>query len=581
LRSTRKLLRFIRPYWLWALLAPLSMILEVLMDLLQPRLVQQIIDEGILRSDMRTVTHTGLLMVVVAVVGLAGGMACTVFAFLASMGMGADLRAELFRRVQSFSFGNLDRLESGNLITRLTNDVTQIQDVVMMMLRMLWRAPIMLVGGIVMAVITSPRLSLMFLVIMPVLLAVMAVLLRMGYSLFSRVQAMLDRINTVLQENLAGIRLIRAFARRDFEINRFREVNEGFAQANISAIRLISFGMPFMMLMLNGGIVAVVWFGGRWAIGGSLQVGQLVAFVSYLVQSLMSLMMVSMLIVRLSRAEASADRISEVLDERPDLAVATSPVRDVEVQGRVEFQHVTFSYDHSGGDPVLRDISFVAEPGQMIGIIGPTGSGKSTLVSLIPRFYDPTCGRVLLDGVDVREMDEELLRRSVGVALQEAVLFSGTIRDNIRFGRPEASDEEVEWAAKLAQAHDFIMSFPDGYDSVVGQRGVNLSGGQKQRLAIARALLVRPKVLVLDDSTSAVDAETESKIQAALRELRQTRFVVAQRISSVMPADKILVLEDGRIVAQGTHDELMQASPSYREIYESQMEHGAVVHDAA
>ncbi len=581
MRSTRRLFRFIRPYWLWALLAPLSMILEVSMDLLQPRLVQRIIDEGILRSDMRTVTHTGLLMVVVAVVGLVGGMACTVFAFLTSMGMGADLRAELFRKVQSFSFGNLDRLESGNLITRLTNDVTQIQDVVMMMLRMLWRAPVMLVGGIIMAIVTSPRLSLMFLIIMPALLVVMGLLLKMGYNLFSRVQSMLDRINTVLQENLAGIRLVRAFARRDFEIDRFRQVNEGFAQANISAIRLIAFGMPFMMLMLNGGVVAVVWFGGRWAIQGSLEVGQLVAFVSYLIQSLMSLMMVSMLIVRLSRAEASAVRIQEVLDEQPDLQTPLTPVRGVELEGKVEFQHVTFSYDHCEGDPVLHEVSFVAEPGQMIGIIGPTGSGKSTLVSLIPRFYDATSGRVLIDGIDVREMDEELLRRSVGVALQEAVLFSGTIRDNIRFGRPEATDEEVEWAAKLAQAHDFIMSFPDGYDSIVGQRGVNLSGGQKQRIAIARALLLRPKVLVLDDSTSAVDAETESKIQAALRELRQTRFVVAQRISSVMPADKILVLEDGRIAAQGTHEELMQTSPAYREIYESQMEHGAVVHDAA
>jgi ATP-binding cassette subfamily B protein len=353
--------------------------------------------------------------------------------------------------------------------------------------------------------------------------------------------------------------------------------------------------MPVMMLALNAGVVAALWIGGVRIVAGSLQAGQLIAFINYLQQTLMSLMMVSMLIIRVSRAEASAQRVEEVLESEPAIrnrpdavtTLAGYPLGAAPMRGRVAFENVTFSYDGDDHDPVLKDISFVAEPGQTVALLGATGAGKSSLVNLIPRFYDVKQGRVTLDSVDVREIDETVLHHAVGVALQETVLFSGTIRDNIRYGRPDASDDEVIAAARMAQAHDFIMRFPDGYDTLVGQRGVNLSGGQKQRIAIARALLVQPAVLILDDSTSAVDVETEARIQAALAErtdalgARQTRFVVAQRISTVLSADKILVLDDGRIAAEGTHDELIRTSPIYREIYESQMEHGAVTHGAA
>ena len=402
------------------------------------------------------------------------------------------------------------------------------------------------------------------------------------FPMFGEVQRRLDALNTVLQENLAGVRVVKAFARARHELGRFGRANDQLMDQNIMAARTTAVTMPFMMLALNAGVVAALWIGGVRVMGGSLQVGQLIAFINYLMQTLMSLMMVSMLIVRVSRAEASAQRVEEVLRNEPDIHERPDAITDFAPRGRVAFENVNFSYGGDDADPVLKGISFVAEPGQTIALLGATGAGKSSLVSLIPRFYDVTAGRITIDGVDVRDVDETALHRAIGVALQEAVLFTGTIRDNIRYGRPDATDDEVVAAAGMAQAHAFISGFPAGYASIVGQRGVNLSGGQKQRIAIARALLIQPTVLILDDSTSAVDVETEARIQAALAERReqQTRFVVAQRISTVLNADKILVLDEGRIAAQGTHDELIETSPIYREIYESQMEYGAVTHGA-
>lgn len=583
MHATRKLARFLRPYRRWAILAPLLMVLEVTMDLLQPRLIQRLVDQGIVRGDMNVVLTTGAWMAGLAVIGLAGGMGCTVFAILAGQSFGADLRGTLFRRVQTLSFANLDRLETGALITRLTSDVTQVQELVMMVLRVMVRAPLLLVGSLLMAVLTSPQLALLFLALIPIVLVILRWVIVRAYPLFGQVQRRLDTLTTVMQENLAGVRVVKAFARTTHEAGRFRHANDALMDRNVAAVQVNAATMPLMMLTLNAGVVGAVWIGGVRVSAGSLQVGELIAFINYLMQTLMALMTVSMLVMRVSRAEASADRIEGVLTSEPAVKTAPDALTTFAPRGRVAFEDVTFSYSGDDHDPALAGISFVAEPGQTVAILGATGAGKSSLVNLIPRFYDVTAGRVTLDGVDVRAIDEVALRAAVGVALQESILFSGAIRDNIRYGRPEATEAEVIAAARVAQAHDFIMRLPMGYDAVVGQRGVNLSGGQKQRLAIARALLTRPAVLIFDDSTSAVDVATEARIQTALAELgqQQTRFIVAQRISTVLTADKILVLDNGRLVAAGTHNELLATNPLYREIYDSQLESGTVAHGAA
>ena len=556
------------------------MVLEVTMDLMQPRLLQHIIDQGIGQSNLSVVINTGLMMVGAAVIGMIGGVGCTVYAIRAGQGFGADLRGNLFRKVQGLSFGNLDRLETGKLITRLTTDVSQVQDVVMMLLRVMVRVPLLLVGSLIMAILTSPRLAMLFVVLIPVVSLALIWIINRTYPMFSQVQRQLDTLNTVMQENLAGVRVVKAFARAQHEIHRFRRTNDRLMNQNLIAVRTSAVTMPILMLSVNLGVVATIWIGGIQVKAGGLEVGQLIAFINYLMQTLMSLMQVSMLVLRVSRAEASAERIQEVLDSEPDIRNLPTTYVDLTPRGRIAFENVSFDYGGDEHDPVLKKIDFVAEPGQTVALLGATGAGKSSLINLIPRFYDVSDGRVTIDDVDVRTMNETVLRSKIGIALQESVLFSGTIRENIRWGRPNASDEEVMTAAQMAQAHDFISRFPEGYDSIVGQRGVNLSGGQKQRIAIARALLTNPSVLILDDSTSAVDVETESRIQAALGQVgkRHTRFVVAQRISTVLNADKILVLDDGRIVAEGTHDELITASPIYREIYESQMETGVLTH---
>lgn len=574
MQSFRRLGRFLAAYRRWALLAPAFMVLEVACDLMQPRLLQRIVDQGIARANLPLVVHTGLLMVALAVCGIGAGVGCTVYAVRASQGFGADLRRELFEKVQALSFADIDRLETGGLITRLTNDVTQVQEVVLILLRIMVRVPLTLVGSLGMAVATSPRLALLFVPLLPVVMGVIVWITRKTYPLFSEVQARLDALNGVVRENLSGVRLIKAFARERHEKDRFGRANDRLVETNIVAARIGAMTMPLMTASVGAGVVATMWFGGTRVIAGDLQVGQVIAFINYLLQTLFSLMMVSMLVMRLSRAEASGARIGEVLDAVPAIVPPERSPAGFTPRGRIAFENVSFGYDDS--DPVLKDVSFVVEPGQTVAILGATGSGKSSLVHLIPRFYDATGGRVTLDGVDVRELDERTLRRCIGVALQEAVLFSGTVRDNIRYGRPDATDEEVVAAARKAQADDFIRALPEGYDTVLGQRGVNLSGGQKQRLAIARALVTGAAVLILDDSTSAVDVETEAAIQAALARDRagQTRFVVAQRVTAAESADQVLVLDEGELVACGPHDELLQSSPVYREIYYSQRESG-------
>jgi ATP-binding cassette subfamily B multidrug efflux pump len=450
----------------------------------------------------------------------------------------------------------------------------------MVMLRIMVRAPLMLVGSLILAILTSPQLAVLFFFLIPIVLVALGWIVRASYPMFRRVQEQLDGINTVVQENLAGVRVVKAFVRSKFELERFREANDAFMVISTRAVQLVSVTMPLMTLVVNIGVVGALWIGGVQVSVGSMQAGQIIAFINYLMRTLMSLVMVSMLVMRVSRAAASAGRINEVLDSEPKIKNSADAVKRFQPSGRVAFEDVTFSYDGDGRDAVLKNVSVVAEPGQTVAILGTTGSGKTSLVNLIPRFYDVNRGRVTIDGIDVRSIDESALRAKIGIALQESVLFSGTIGDNIRYGRPSATDDEVIEAATIAQAHGFISAFLDGYASVVGQRGVNLSGGQKQRIAIARALLTQPTVLILDDATSAVDVETEGRIQEQL--LRAgggiTSFIVAQRISTVLAADKIWVLDEGQVVAEGTHEELMKTSAIYREIYESQLDNGVVRH---
>ncbi len=570
-----KLLRFIKPYWKIVLLAPLFMFVEIFTDLLQPRLMASIIDEGIANGDLTHIRNTGFLMLGIALIGLAGGIGSTIFASMSSQYFGADLRKALYSKVQSFSFLNLDQFKTGSLVTRLTNDVSQMQTFIQMMLRILMRAPLLALGSMIMCFIISPSLALILLIVIPLLGFILFIVMRKALPMFSEVQKKLDGVNTVLQENFSGIRVVKAFVRAVFEKLRFGRVNVDYREKAIRAARLVALIMPIMMLLLNGSIVAVLWFGGHQFWNGTMTMGELVAFINYVTQVLFSLMLVSMMLMFVSRAKASADRINEVFVVDPDIAnpeyIKVNQLR----KGEVTFDNVSFAYNTREGNPewVLKNINFTAKPGQTVAILGATGSGKSTLVHLISRLYDVTEGRVLIDGVDVRQMGLQELRSHTAFVLQKAVLFSGTIKDNVRFGKPDATIEEVIAAAKAAQAHEFISKMPDGYDTQLGQRGVNLSGGQKQRISIARALLVNTPILVLDDSTSAVDLGTESRIQQALRERRKDRttLLIAQRISSVLDADVIVIMDEGRIVDTGTHRELMKKSQVYQEIYQSQL----------
>lgn len=569
----RQAAAYLKPYRRDAVIAPLLMVLEVAMDLTLPFLMARVIDRGVGERDLSVVVSTGLIMLVAASFGAVGGMGCTVFAVRAATSYGTDLRSAVYRHIQSLSFGNLDRLGTGQLVTRLTNDVTQLQDLVLMALRIMVRAPLLVVGSLIMAVITSPRLAPLLAILLPLLVIVLLAVIRGSFPLFYRLQANLDRLNSYIQENLAGVRVVKAFVRARHEEQRFATANDALLESSITAMQFSAIVGPFLMLAMNFGVAAAIWFGGIQVDRGTITVGEIVAFTNYLRQTLMSLQMVSMLLINVSRAGASATRIADVLNATPDVQDPVAPARSFDPHGAVAFEHVSFAYDD--GEPVLQDVSFVAEPGQTVAILGATGSGKSSLVSLIPRFYDVTSGRVTIGGVDVRHIRQSELRAHISIALQEAILFTGSIAYNIRHGRAEASDEDLRTAAQAAQADEFIMGIPEGYAAGLGQRGVNLSGGQKQRVAIARAVVRRPAILILDDSTSAVDVETEGKLQDALASAKHgVTFVVAQRISTVLRADKILVLDHGRLVGEGQHDDLIASSPIYREIYESQLGNG-------
>lgn len=553
------------------------MLTEVAGEIVLPKIMASMIDSGIGAevAGLGTgyILSRALLMIACICIMIIGGIGGHFFAIRASVYFSADLRQGVFEKVQNFSFKNIDNFSTGSLVTRLTNDITQVQNMVRMLLIMAMRSPGMLIGGIIMACSINKELALILAFVIPILAVLIELLLKTAFPRFGAMQKKLDNLNSGIQENITNVRVIKSFVRQDFETEKFENANSDLMNTTMRALKIVITTMPIMTLAMNITTLLVVWFGGNFVVGGSMGVGDLTAFTTYITQILMSLMMVSMLFLQLSRALASSTRITEVLKTDVDLTDENAGQKDKKVEnGRVEFKNVSFKYYEKRKENVLENISFTAEPGEIVGIIGTTGSGKSSLVQLIPRLYDVTDGEVLVDGVNVKDYGLKNLRDGVGMVLQKNVLFSGSIEENLRWGDENATMEEIRAAADATQADGFVNAFTDGYNMELGQGGVNVSGGQKQRLCIARALLKKPKILILDDSTSAVDTATEAKIrQAFTTSLKHsTKIIIAQRITSVIDADKIIVLEDGKIIGMGNHNELMKNCEEYRDIYYSQ-----------
>ena len=573
--TLKRWLHYARPYARYFVIGPLCMIVEVLGEILLPSLYGSIVNVGIAEQNVWYIAGVCGLMILTAVLMMTGGVGGAYFASKASVNYAADLRRDVYSKIQKFSFANIDRFSTGSLVTRLTNDVTQIMNMINMLMRMCLRAPGMLIGALIMTIAMNPSLAVVLAVSIPLLAVIIVTVVRTGFPRFTRMQAKMDGLNNKIQEDLTNVRVIKSFVREDFEKERFAQANGDLKSTTMRALSVVIMMMPAMMLVMNFTILAVIWFGGQQVIGGTMAVGDLTAFINYVTQILMSLMMLTMVFMNSSRTVASARRISEVLDEKIDLTDERAAHRELSVaRGEVEFKNVSFRYYKTSDEKVLDNINLTIRPGETVGIIGSTGCGKTTLVSMIPRLYDVDEGEVLVDGIDVRDYDLVKLRDGVGMVLQKNVLFSGTIEENLRWGDADAPMEAIAEAAKSAQADDFIRKFPEGYQTVLDQGGTNVSGGQKQRLCIARALLKRPKILILDDSTSAVDTATEMRIRAAFRnELRDsTKIVIAQRVTSVMDADKIVVMDEGRITGVGTHAELLASNREYQEIYYSQMD---------
>ena len=575
-----KVLRYLKPYWVFALLCPLAMILEVSMDLLQPTLMSDIVDNGILGDaaadeNLRYVLITGLKMLVFSLIGCFGGIASAAFGTAAAQKMGNDLRKDAFAKVMHMSFQQTDKFTTGSLVTRLTNDITAIQEFVAMSLRMFVRTGMQFIGGIAVILTLNVNFGIVLVISLPVQLIAVAIIMKKASPLFSIVQSRLDKVNSVVQENVSGARVVKAFTREEYEINRFDNANTDLMTTNLKVQKLLATLNPILMIIMNASVIAIIMIGGFQVEAKAMQVGEVMAAVTYITQILMSVMMVGMMFQQVSRSAASMKRVKEVLSTNPVISDGHKSA-DSDNSGTVEFRNVGFSYPGSSGKPVLSGIDLKAEKGQMIAILGSTGCGKTSLVNLVPRFYDATEGDVLVDGVNVKDYDVDTLRSKIGVVLQKSELFSGTVAENIRWGCETATDEEVKTAAEIAQAEEFIDSFNDGYDTMISEKGASLSGGQKQRMAIARAIIKKPEILIFDDSTSALDLSTEAKLHKALRESLSgvTVIMIAQRIASVMRADKIAVLENGSICAFGTHKELMESSSVYRDIYYSQMKQG-------
>ncbi|BDR66028.1 ABC transporter ATP-binding protein [Clostridium tetani] len=568
--SFKRIFAYLKPYKFLAIMGPLFMVLEVAMDLYQPRLMQNIIDIGIANRDLSYVLKTGSIMILIAFLGLFGGVMCIMLSTKAGVNLSTDLRRDLYKKIQKFSGENIDKFQSGKLITILTNDVNSIQMAVMMMLRIVVRAPLLFIGSIVMVVISAYELSPILLGVIPLILIVIILLGKRVGGLFKKVQESLDNVNTSIQENLSGIRVVKAFVREDYEIKKFEKVNENLTLTNIDAMKLISILIPIVSLIINAAMIAALWIGAVNVSKGTIQVGQIMAFLNYLIQILISLMMIAMIFVHITRAVPSMERTVEVLDTEITIKDNLNSKELDNIKGEVEFKNVSYSYNSD--DLVLKNINFKIESGSRVGIIGSTGSGKSTLVKLIGRLYDVSSGEILIDGVDIRDIKLFSLRKLIGMVPQKALLFSGTIEENIKYGKENATLEEMKKAANAACAMEFIDKFEDSFNYELTQKATNLSGGQKQRLSITRALVRHPSILILDDSTSAVDAQSERIIKKALEEEfnETTTFIIASKISSIINSNVILVLDDGELVGCGTHEELLNNCNVYKEIYLSQ-----------
>ena len=569
----KRWLNYAKPYTRYFIIGPLCMIVEVIGEIVLPRIYASIIDTGVKTENVTYIVIACAIMVLTAILMMTGGIGGAYFASKASVNFAADVRRDVYAKIQQFSFANIDRFSTGSLVTRLTNDVTQVMNMINMMMRMCLRAPGMLIGALIASISLSPDLAKVLAVTIPLLVIIQFIVIRIGYPRFQNMQKKIDVLNNRIQEDLTNERVIKSFVREDYENGRFRDTNTDLKNTTLSALNVMVTMMPAMMLMMNLTSLAVIWFGGKMVINTQMSVGDLSSFITYITQILMSLMMLTMIFMNSSRALASAKRISEVLDEKIDLSDEAAACPDLDVKaGKVEFRNVSFRYYKTSPGKVLDNINLTINPGETVGVVGSTGCGKTTLVSMIPRLYDVDDGEVLVDGVNVRDYNLNHLRTGVGMVLQKNVLFSGTIAENLRWGDDHATDEQLVSASESAQADGFIRSFADGYDHVLDQGGSNVSGGQKQRLCIARALLKKPKILILDDSTSAVDTATEARIREAFATSLKdsTKIIIAQRISSVIDADKIVVLDDGRITGIGTHEELLRNNREYQEIYYSQ-----------
>ena len=583
MQSLRRIFGYLRPYRRQAILSLLALTTLVFLDLAIPRLIQRIIDEGILKNDQPLVLQTAALMLVISALSAVIAVGNNIFSVQAGEGVARDLRDALFVKIQAYSYGNLDRQRTGQLLVRLTSDINALKHLTQISLRIGTRAPMMMIGSLILMISTSPSLALTMLPLLAFTSLLIGFFVFRMEPLFRTVQQKLDRLNDVLHENIAGARLVKAFVRADYEDQRFEVANLDLADRTIRVMRFMSSMTPMLTLCVNIGMVIVIWAGGLQAINGDLSLGQIVAFTNYLVSTMTPLIMMTQLSNTWAAGLASAKRVGEIFDTTPDVLDAAQARETLPGAGACSaMSNVGFTYNGDGNEPVLNGINLQARPGETIAILGATGAGKSTLVNLIPRFYDASTGTVSFGGADVRDVKQDALLAATGVVPQESILFSGTVRDNIRYGRPDASEDEVIAAAQAAQADGFIRALSRGYDTRVEQRGANFSGGQKQRIAIARALLTRPRILILDDSTSAVDVETETKIQDALEQTApdSITFVVAQRISTVLKADKIVVIDKGAVAAMGTHRELMASSPIYQEIYDSQLGSGVRLDEA-
>ncbi len=566
--------KYVRKYGKMFSVAVLFLMLEAFCDLLQPTIMSKVIDEGVATGSMNKVFALGGFMLLVTGIGALSATIRNIVSSHVSQRFGAELRSDLFRQIQSLSFEHMDRFDRASLVTRLTNDVTQVQNFMNGLMRFFVKAPLLGLGALIMALRLDIHLSVVLIVVVPIVAVLILLNMKIGFPFFIRVQRALDRVNSVMREYLSGVRVVKAFNRFDYEVDKFGAANDDLEQRSTTSMRVMSAFGPGISLVVNFGIIAVLWLGGLRVDNNQMRVGSIIAFINYMTQILFALMMISNVFNMFVRAKASAGRIGEVMAEESGMpGEGADKAPEAAERGRIDFEDVGFAYAESAGDPVIRGFTLTCLPGQTIGIIGSTGAGKTSLVHLIPRFYDATSGRVKVNGIDVREMDPKKLRETIAIVPQKIMLFTGTVEDNLRWGKEEASEEELIRAARMAEAHEFIMASPEGYGSRIGQGGVNFSGGQKQRLSIARALVRQPEILILDDCTSAVDVATEGRIKEALRTYAKglTCILIAQRITSVMDADRIVVMDRGEIAGSGTHEELMQDCRVYQEIYKSQM----------